>query len=58
MEQIRITINFGNAACQYPKNVPKLLRAIADKFENGQEPGRVMDLNGNSVGKIEYDPED
>ena len=50
MDQIKITINFGNDACQYPDNLPDLLRKIADKFENGQEPEYVIDLNGNRVG--------
>ena len=53
-ESIKFSITFGNAACQYPTDLPGILRKMADQFENGREPERIIDGNGNKVGNIEY----
>lgn len=56
MEQIIITINTENSAFEGNEEheVARILRNIADKIENGQQPRKPMDINGNSVGSIEY----
>jgi hypothetical protein len=56
MEQIKITINTGNSAFEGGEGyeLARILRGLADKLENGSEPSKLMDINGNSVGTIEY----
>jgi hypothetical protein len=38
----------------YEENIVYLLRKLANRFEDGEEPLKVMDINGNSVGTVEY----
>lgn len=59
-ENITITINTGNDAFHNPGppsfEVARILRQLADKLENnGVQAGehKLMDINGQSVGKIE-----
>jgi hypothetical protein len=58
MEQIiTITISTGGAAFEVDKGaeVARVLRNLADKFEDGCEPSKTMDINGNAVGVVEYE---
>jgi hypothetical protein len=55
MESVKITINFGNAACQTLKDAAAILRELARRIDAGQEPTKVMDANGNSVGSVDYE---
>lgn len=57
MESITITIRTVNAAFdgQESFEVARILRELADKIENGQEPNSVMDYNGNKVGNVEIE---
>ena len=54
MNQVVITINLGNEACQDLRDVAVILRSLAARMEKGQEPTKPMDANGNSVGTVEY----
>lgn len=41
----------GDALDQQPETeVARMLRAAADKVEQGQQEGPMLDINGNSVG--------
>lgn len=59
MKSIKITINqMGNAAfVDHPEGpegeVARILREIADKVEAGRTSIGAIDINGNSVGKVE-----
>lgn len=45
---------FSGAAGE--REVARLLREAADKFEKGKHSGKLMDSNGNSVGSFELTP--
>jgi hypothetical protein len=56
MEKIFIMIKTGNAAFDedYPgREVARILRKLADRVENEEYPSKLMDSNGNAVGKVE-----
>lgn len=57
MERITITISTGNSAFEDNKEyeVARILRGLADKIEDGREPSKLMDVNGNSAGKVVYE---
>lgn len=57
MEKITIEIETLNSAFELSKEdeVGRILREIADKIERGHTPTKAMDINGNSVGKINYE---
>lgn len=57
---LTLTIDFGNDAMQTGVDAARALRSVADKLaRNGSfqptkvDGGKIMDLNGNSVGKWE-----
>lgn len=60
---IIITIKTDNAAfdntddpCTRQNEIARILRELADEFENGGEPSALRDINGNTVGRvIDYD---
>jgi hypothetical protein len=54
-ERITITIELGNAAMQDMHDVARALKALAARFAAEQEPTKVIDLNGNSVGTVTYE---
>lgn len=54
-ENFKLEIELGNAAMKSPDDVARALRRIADRLEAGAEGGKVMDSNGNSVGKWGFD---
>ena len=55
MKKITITIELGNDEMKTDRDVANALRALADRVrQNGLEKvTRVMDGNGNTVGKVE-----
>ena len=56
MEQLNIsTIQTLNAAFEEDpeQELARVLRKLADDIEGGKREGRLMDVNGNSVGDFE-----
>lgn len=45
-----VEITLGNDAMLTAEDVAAALRTIANKLETGNHKGRVMDVNGNTVG--------
>ena len=46
-----LRINGGNAAFKdNPNELTRILRDCADKIDNGRYSGRLLDINGNTVG--------
>lgn len=53
---VKITIETGNQAFQdgnYGSEIARILRKIADNFENGNAKWQYNDINGNPVCKVE-----
>ena len=50
-------IRTDNAAFDEDPNAEtaRILRKIADKIENGEEPVSILDINGNRVGTYMYE---
>ena len=55
MEKFRITIETVNAAFEDIGELPRILRKVADTLEDGDIPQRLLDINGNVVGIVEYE---
>jgi len=53
---IKITIKTSNAAFADDRDyeIARILRVLADSTEQGLRPKVLHDINGNSVGKVEY----
>ena len=53
---IKIKINTDNIAFdnRYNEEIVRILRDLAEHFESGNPPNRPIDINGNTVGNIEY----
>lgn len=49
----RLEIDTDNAAFEYPSELGRLLREVADKLDAGKVSGKVRDINGNTCGKWE-----
>jgi hypothetical protein len=49
-----ISIDCSNAAFEDSGEISRILRNLADRFENGDIPDElpIYDLNGNKVGKV------
>jgi hypothetical protein len=54
MDKVTIEIKTGGSAFEgyEEKEIARILRDIADKIENGYEPTKPLDINGNSCGFI------
>jgi len=54
---IKITIKTGNSAFEDDKEyeIARILNKLAKDISLGKEPTKLMDINGNSVGKVEYE---
>lgn len=50
MKNVTIKIRLGNEAMQTEKDISDALITIAQKILRGSQEGKVMDINGNSVG--------
>jgi hypothetical protein len=62
VDKFTLEITLGNDAMQTPADVRNALRKVADRLERdqdayspfeGEDSGKIMDGNGNSVGKWE-----
>ena len=54
----KIEIETGNAAFEDDNRnyeLARILRQIAERLENGENAGRVLDINGNKVGSFEIE---
>jgi hypothetical protein len=54
---IKLT-KLGNAAFDdgnKEAEIARILRELADKIEAGREPESLMDINGNLVGRVNYE---
>lgn len=57
MKKMIITINMDNAAFQEGKGnyeTARILRKLADDIEEFTLAEKIKDINGNTVGKVEY----
>lgn len=52
MEKFRLEIQLGNDAMQDAQDVARALEATARRMRQGDESGKIMDANGNSVGRF------
>ena len=55
---LTVKIKTGNAAFEdgnLETELARILRQLADKIENGYTEGKLMDINGNSVGTYELE---
>jgi hypothetical protein len=56
VKMVNVKINTGGSAFRNEdetldtNEIVRLLRQTAQKIENGYEDGKIMDINGNSVG--------
>jgi hypothetical protein len=53
---LKIEIDTDNAAFEYANGGPelsRLCRRIAERIERGETYGKILDINGNSVGSFE-----
>jgi hypothetical protein len=56
MRKVTISIDTENAAFDpWEMETARILRKIADSIEDGWEPGKSFDANGNHVATIEYE---
>lgn len=53
----RLSIRTGNAAFEnhVASETARILRAVADKLDNGAHDGECSDVNGNTVGSCTFD---
>lgn len=53
---VSLTFETDNAAfIDDGSEIPRILRAIADKVESGQWRGIVQDVNGNTIGEYSFE---
>lgn len=52
-----LTINTENAAFEDPSELPRLLRKVASLISMGDTEGRILDMNGNTVGSFAGAPD-
>ena len=53
MATVKITINTGNAAFEDDLGeVARILTDLAARFTDGVDEGPVLDVNGNTVGRV------
>ena len=58
MKTFKLTIDLSNAAFEgriWMEELPRLLRAVAQKIENEEEIGTILDINGNTVGNVRFE---
>lgn len=58
VSEFTLRIQLGNAAVQTPGDIADLLRKVASRLDAGQEDGKILDLNGSSVGEFSGDFEE
>jgi hypothetical protein len=52
MRTFRLTIEMENEAMRSRRDVAGALRGLAKRLEDGESEGRIMDENGNTVGRF------
>ena len=50
-----LTIELGNEAMQNTSDVATALERVAMRLRHGDTDGRIMDFNGNKVGRFTFD---
>ena len=53
MKRFTLEIELENDAFRDGAELPRILRAVAKRIEDGERSGKVMDINGNSCGSWE-----
>lgn len=48
---------FGTSAHSTAREVARILRRLATRLDDGATDGRIMDVNGNSVGHFDLERE-
>ena len=48
--------NTGEAFDQPRQEIARILRELADRFDNGNPPEVLRDYNGNRCGQVYFDP--
>lgn len=54
----RLEIEVGHDATTYYEDIADLLIKVASKMSDGRTDGRLIDRNGNIVGRFEFTMED
>lgn len=59
IEKVKIEIETLGSAFQedeysFSYEIARILKQLANRLENGGQPGYLMDINGNKVGSVEY----
>ena len=49
-------VNTGEAFDEPRKEIARILRELADRFDNGNPPEVLRDHNGNRCGQVYFDP--
>lgn len=52
--KFKLEIQMGNEAMLTREDVARKVRQISEKIDSGYDEGRIMDDNGNKVGKWEF----
>lgn len=60
MEHVTIQIStvndaFGESDEERREELGRILCNLGERFKQGQEPSKVMDANGNTIGTVDYD---
>ena len=55
---IKITLNTENSAFEDTSEVSRILNKLAQDLEEGKLPLKLRDINGNTVGFVEYKEDD
>ena len=54
-----LTIEINNTGAAFddaPQEIARILRELAERFDNGNPPEVLRDLNGNTCGTVYFDP--
>ena len=54
-----LTIEINNTGAAFddaPQEIARILRELASRFDNGNPPEVLRDLNGNTCGNVYLDP--
>lgn len=51
-----LKIETGNEAFRDSDELVRLIRKVADRVARGEDHGRIIDANGNTVGEFESTP--
>ena len=50
----RLRIEMGNAEMCSEWDVADALKVVAQRLQKGEQTGKIMDLNGNTVGEFKF----